>query len=311
MNFQLVPPVDNADTLLDLAFSRARRKSEKKKIFENQKVDIIKDDICKRLDKIIDTFPSHNTLPKFYQKIMLLTLDIDKFRKSLGAVQWARNTIAKLHKQFSSKINGASIDDKKVLANQFYGRISSVLKKIDPELSRLQDFRRILKTYPDIKELFTICLYGFPNVGKSTLLNKLTGTKAQTAAYAFTTKSINAGYFEVNDKKIQVLDVPGTLDRNKMNDIELQAELVLEEVANIIVFVYDISGFCGYDKEQQDKLFEKISSKKNVLIYLSKKDILTKEEITNFDKKHYSLEELKAKIIELAPIKEEPNLEEE
>ena len=99
-----------------------------------------------------------------------------------------------------------------------------------------------MRTYPDVKEMFTVCIYGFPNVGKSTLLNKLTTSKATVAAYAFTTKEINAGYFTVEDKKIQVFDVPGTLAReNKMNYIELQAELVVKELADIIIYVFDVS----------------------------------------------------------------------
>ena len=47
----------------------------------------------------------------------------------------------------------------------------------------------------DIKKFsLDVALFGFPNVGKSTLLSKLTPSKPKIANYSFTTKRINMGY---------------------------------------------------------------------------------------------------------------------
>jgi len=248
------------------------------------------------------TFPDTNALPDFYIKLMRLTLEFTDFKKSLGAINWAIKKISRFQKTYVSKIiKSKDRDMVKNLSKQFYGRISSVLKQIESNLSYLELCRKIMRSYPDIKDMFTVCIYGFPNVGKSTLLNKMTNTKAEVAAYAFTTKSINVGYLETKDEKIQVIDVPGTLARaDRRNDIEMQAELVMKELSNIVVYVFDLSIYCGYSIEKQIELYHKLGEKKKVLIYLSKTDLIDSEIVDNFDYKHYSLEEIKEKIVELA-----------
>jgi ribosome-interacting GTPase 1 len=52
---------------------------------------------------------------------------------------------------------------------------------------------------------------GFPGVGKSSLLNKITDAESEVGAYHFTTLSVIPGLMELNDAKIQVLDMPGLI----------------------------------------------------------------------------------------------------
>ncbi|MEK6846138.1 MAG: GTPase, partial [Nanoarchaeota archaeon] len=234
----------------------------------------------------------------FYVQLLQLTLDFPEFKKSFGALTWAIGKISFFHRQYVSKLNRESDRFRVgVISREYYGRISSVLKQIESNLKYLEESRRIMKTYPDVKEMFTVCVYGFPNVGKTTLLNKLTGTKAAVANYSFTTVTINAGYFKMNGTDIQVLDVPGTLDRpEKMNLIEKQAELVLQELADVIVFVFDLSDHCGYSVNEQEKLLETVGKSKKVLVYVSKQDLTEKKVLDGFKHKHYSVGELKKEI---------------
>ncbi|MBT3813991.1 GTP-binding protein [Candidatus Woesearchaeota archaeon] len=314
MNFQNIAPVETSTAILDLAFGKARQKGKMKKLKgnwlqiirqkEGLKLDVVKNTIVTRLDKSLKSFPSTKDLSEFYTKLMKLTLDYPNYKKSLGAVNWAIEKTRLLHKKYVSKVvKTKGRDDIKELSKQFYGRISSILKQIDSNLVYLDQCRKIMKDYPDIKEMFTICVYGFPNVGKTTLLNKITGTKAEVAAYAFTTKSVNAGYFKINDKKVQVLDVPGTLARKeKMNDIEFVAELVLKEVADIVIYVFDLSEYCGFSVKKQMQLYKTLGNKKEILIYLSKlENKETQEALGDFDLKYYSADEIKEKIGSLIP----------
>jgi len=57
---------------------------------------------------------------------------------------------------------------------------------------------------------FTIALAGNPNVGKSSLFNRLTGANVETAHYPGKTVALNYGLTRLRDKQIGVIDLPGT-----------------------------------------------------------------------------------------------------
>ena len=66
----------------------------------------------------------------------------------------------------------------------------------------------ILEASLDLKLIADFGLIGLPNTGKSSLLNELTGAKAKTANYAFTTLSPNLGVFESHI----IADIPGLIE---------------------------------------------------------------------------------------------------
>ena len=135
-------------------------------------------------------------------------------------------------------------------------------------------------------EATTIVIAGFPNVGKSTLLRQISGADPQVANYPFTTKGIQIGHTERHWKSIQIIDTPGLLDRPvlEMNDIEMNAIVALEHLADAILFIFDGSETCGFHLESQYNLLkqiEKIFSEIPIIYLFNKMDIEQDEEYIN------------------------------
>lgn len=317
MNFQKLIVIEKYQTYLDIAFKNAAKKAEKLranlrtkkratkiKALELERIHTATESLYNCFETILKSYPRIEELPEFYLELVKCTLDVDKIKKSLGAVNWAKKKARELGKTYDRQLKKTKhIQQLAKVRQEFYGRVSSVVKQISKDLLNLENSRKTMKRYPALKtSMYTVVLAGAPNVGKSSLLAELTGTKPKIAHYPFTTKDLNLGY----DKKagIQYIDTPGLLDRPlaKRNKIEQQAVIALNKLAKLIVFILDPSETCGYNIKEQENILKEIKKKFKlpVIVAANKIDLECKDYKADFEisiKEKKGIEELKEKII--------------
>ncbi len=124
-----------------------------------------------------------------------------------------------------------------------------------------------------------VSLIGRPNVGKSTLLNEIVGTKvAITSPKPQTTRNIIQGIYNDNETQIVFVDTPGIhKPTHKLGSIlNEQAYYSINDV-DVILFLIDVSEELGPgDKYIIERLKE---VQKPVLLILNKIDKIPKEQI--------------------------------
>jgi len=278
-----------ADYILDESFKNASKEIEHK-VFEGDMVDramqkegvrikVAGNMAVAQINSSIDSFPNIDNLPPIYQGLVDVLIGKTALKRSLSFMQWTSKMIEDFKMKYLNKLQFTkNTKFARDVRKEFYGRVASLLRKAEKDTELLYYAVGLLKRFPDIEDVPTVIITGFPNVGKSSVLHNLTGSKPKIMPYPFTTKSLMLGFSEYGFKKVQFIDTPGLFDRPaaKRNSIELQGEIAMKLIADIIIYVFDISEICGYSLERQKNLLREIREtfRKPVIVLANKTDVV-------------------------------------
>merc|ERR1712130_175273 len=230
--------------------------------FYMRKVKFTQTNFSEKLSMILTEFPKLEDIHPFYADLMNVLYDKDHYKLALGQINTARHLIDSVSKDYVRLLKfGDSLYRCKQLKRAALGRMATVMRRQNQSLGYLEQVRQHLSRLPTIDpNTRTLLITGFPNVGKSSFINKITRADVDVQPYAFTTKSLYVGHTDYKYLRWQVIDTPGILDHplEDRNTIEMQAITALAHLRSAVLYFMDLSEQCGYSVEAQVLLFNSI-----------------------------------------------------
>ncbi|XP_055520720.1 nucleolar GTP-binding protein 1 [Leucoraja erinacea] len=304
-NFKKITVVPSAKDFIDLTLSKTQRKTptvihknyqiNRIRHFYMRKIKFTQQNYHDRLSEILTDFPKLDDVHPFYADLMNVLYDKDHYKLALGQINIAKNLIDNVAKDYLRLMKyGDSLYRCKQLKRAALGRMCTILKRQKQSLEYLEQVRQHLSRLPSIDpNTRTLLLCGYPNVGKSSFINKITRADVDVQPYAFTTKSLFVGHMDYKYLRWQVVDTPGILDHplEERNTIEMQAITALAHLRAAVLYVMDVSEQCGHTVEEQLDLFKNIRplfANKPLIIIANKSDVKRIDELSEEEKKVFA-----------------------
>lgn len=322
-NFKKIAVVPTAKDFIDIVLSKTQRKTptvihpsyaiSRIRAFYMRKVKYTQQNYHDKLTTIITEFPKLEDIHPFYADLMNVLYDRDHFKLALGQINTVRHMVDNIAKDYVRLLKyGDSLYRCKQLKKAALGRMCTIMKRQAPNLAYLEQVRQHLSRLPSIDpNTRTILITGFPNVGKSSFINKITRADVEVQPYAFTTKSLFVGHTDYRYLRWQVVDTPGILDHplEERNTIEMQAITALAHLRAVVLYIMDVSEQCGNTVEAQFALFNNIKplfANKPLIVVVNKIDVKKIEELSEERKQYF--EDLKKEgipVMEMSTANEE------
>uniref|UniRef100_A0A7S0ZE53 Nucleolar GTP-binding protein 1 n=1 Tax=Timspurckia oligopyrenoides TaxID=708627 RepID=A0A7S0ZE53_9RHOD len=289
-NFKKIQAVPTSKDFVDIVLSKTQRKTptvvhrgyaiSRIRGFYLRKVKYTQQNFHDKLTQILTDFPRVEELHPFYADLVNVLYDRDHYKLALGQLAKARTLIDSIGKDYAKLLKyGDSLYRCKQLKRAALGRMCTLMRRHASSLEYLEQVRQHMSRLPSIDPATrTLLIAGFPNVGKSSFINKVTRAEVDVQPYAFTTKSLFVGHMDYKYLRWQVIDTPGILDHTleERNTIEMQSITALAHLRAAILFFVDPSESCGFSLEKQLELLRGMTPlfvNKPLLLILNKTDL--------------------------------------
>ncbi|HWQ16697.1 MAG TPA: GTPase [Sulfolobales archaeon] len=229
--------------------------------------------------------PRSSSMHPFYAEIALIASEnmyddlIDRCRRVV-------HIVTSLYRDYRRRI-AESEDPAEIetLTREYVGRVLSTVRRGLRGIELLRKAVEEVSRSPCIsEEAINIVVCGMPQVGKSTLVSRISTAKPETSPFPFTTKRVIMGHLEIEGRRIAIIDTPGILDRplEDMNEIEMKAVAAIKNLADLALFLIDPRRGAYYSLAEQLRVLRSVTSllgMGRIVVLINKVDAASKEEI--------------------------------
>lgn len=182
-------------------------------------------------------------------------------------------------------------------------KIRERINGLERRIKQIKKHRRIQRKRRS--ELYNICIVGYTNSGKSTLLNSLSGSNIHTEDELFATLDPTTRKVQIDGKSIVITDTVGFI-RNLPHDLINAFKSTLEEVTYADLLLHVVDGSVDYYEHQIEIVNEVLKGlkvyNKPIILVINKIDKIDKNELAYFSDRNEDIIYISAK--------EKKNLEE-